>query len=101
VIATVTIELPASLCSLARVHREVRVCLSGPVTQRTILDALESSYPVLRGTIRDQDSKRRRPFIRFFACQQDLSHLSADDPLPDAVAEGRETFLVIGAIAGG
>ena len=99
--AMVRIELPASLCLLARVRREVLVSLEGAVTQRAVLDALEISYPMLQGTIRDLASKRRRPFIRFFACQRDLSHMSPDDPLPNAVAEGKEPFLVIGAIAGG
>jgi sulfur-carrier protein len=99
--ATVRVELPVSLCVLARVGREVQVSLEGAVTQRTVLDALETTHPVLRGTIRDQGTLKRRPFIRFFACQQDLSHMSADAPLPSAVAEGREQFLVIGAIAGG
>jgi molybdopterin synthase sulfur carrier subunit len=99
--ATVRVELPASLCVLARIGREVRVSLEGPVTQRTVLDALEATHPVLRGTIRDHGTLKRRPFIRFFACQQDLSHMPADAPLPGAVAEGREQFLVVGAIAGG
>jgi molybdopterin synthase sulfur carrier subunit len=98
---TIRIELPASLCLLAGTGCEVQVCLEGPVTQRAILDALEKSYPMLRGTIRDQCSKLRRPFIRFFACQQDLSHMPPDDPVPDAVARGAEPFLVVGAIAGG
>ena len=99
--ATIRVELPAGLCALARVGREVSVRVSGPVTQRTVLDALEASHPSLRGTIRDHAGLRRRPFIRFFACQQDLSHAPADEPLPTAVAEGHEPFLVIGAIAGG
>jgi molybdopterin synthase sulfur carrier subunit len=99
--ATVRVELPTSLCVLARIGREVQVSLEGPVTQRTVLDALEKTHPVLRGTIRDHGTLKRRPFIRFFACQQDLSHMPADAPLPSAVAEGREQFLVIGAIAGG
>jgi molybdopterin synthase sulfur carrier subunit len=99
--STVRVELPASLCVLARIGREVQVSLEGPVTQRTVLDALERTHPVLRGTIRDHGTLKRRPFIRFFACQQDLSHMPADAPLPSAVAEGREQFLVIGAIAGG
>jgi molybdopterin synthase sulfur carrier subunit len=99
--STVRVELPAGLCLLARTGREVRVSVEGPVTQRTILDALEMTYPVLQGTIRDRNSKLRRPFVRFFACQQDLSHMSPDDPLPAAVAQGIESFLVIGAIAGG
>ncbi|MBV9252132.1 MAG: MoaD/ThiS family protein [Acetobacteraceae bacterium] len=98
---TVRIELPASLCSLAGAPREVRVSLDGPVTQRTLLDALEASYPALQGTIRDHGSKRRRPFVRFFACGTDLSHRSLDEVLPLAVVEGREVFMVVGAIAGG
>jgi molybdopterin synthase sulfur carrier subunit len=99
--ATVRVELPSGLCRLAGTGREVAVCLDGPVTQRAVIDALETDYPALRGTMRDHASQRRRPFIRFFACQQDLSHMSADDPLPGPVAEGREPFLVVGAIAGG
>jgi hypothetical protein len=98
---TVRVELPAGLCRLAGIGREVVVSLDGPVTQRSILDALEAGYPTLRGTIRDHGSQRRRPFIRFFACQQDLSHRPPDEPVPDAVAQGREAFLVVGAIAGG
>ncbi len=86
---------------LAGLHREILVSLQGPVTQRTVLDALERDYPVLRGTIRDHHSKLRRPFIRFFACQRDFSHTSPDEPLPKAVVLGEEPFLVIGAIAGG
>jgi sulfur-carrier protein len=99
--ATVRVELPAGLRLLAGVRREVSVTLAGAVTQRAVIDALEAAYPVLLGTIRDRDSKRRRPFIRFFACQQDLSHMPADAPLPPAVAAGTEPFLVVGAIAGG
>jgi hypothetical protein len=99
--STVRVELPASLCVLARVGRQVEVSLEGPVTQRTILDALETRHPMLRGTIRDHGTLKRRPFIRFFACREDLSHMSADAPLPTAVAEGREQFLIIGAVAGG
>jgi len=99
--AMVRVELPASLCVLAGAPREVLLPLVRPVTQRTVIDALESAYPTLRGTIRDQSTQRRRPFIRFFACQEDLSHTSADDPLPQVVADGREPFLVIGAVAGG
>lgn len=99
--STVRVELPAGLCLLAGIPREVRVSLEGPVTQRSVIDALEADHPALLGTIRDRASKRRRPFIRFFACQQDLSHTPPDDPLPDAVARGAETFLVVGAIAGG
>jgi hypothetical protein len=83
------------------VRREVAVRLEGAVTQRAVIDALEADYPALRGTIRDHGGGRRRPFIRFFACQQDLSHMAADDPLPGPVAEGQEPFLVVGAIAGG
>jgi sulfur-carrier protein len=99
--AMIRIELPAGLCQLAGVGREVRVCVEGRVTQRAILDALEANYPALQGTLRDQNSKKRRPFIRFFACQQDLSHLSPDERVPEAVAQGMESFLVVGAIAGG
>ena len=99
--ATVRVQLPASLSSLAGVHREVRLPVEGAPTQRAILDALEARYPVLQGTIRDTASKQRRPFIRFFACQQDLSHEPADAPLPKPVAEGKELFLIVGAIAGG
>jgi molybdopterin synthase sulfur carrier subunit len=98
---TVRVALPSSLCVLAGVRGEVAVCLDGAVTQRTIIDAIEARYPMLRGTIRDQRSKRRRPFIRFFACQEDLSHNAPDDPVPEQVAEGREAFLIVGAIAGG
>ena len=86
---------------LARVHGEVELDIRGPVTRAAVLDALEASYPMLRGTIRDHVTERRRPFLRFFACQRDLTHEPADAPLPDAVATGVEPFLVIGAIAGG
>jgi hypothetical protein len=99
--AIVRVELPAHLCLLAGTRREVHVSLTGPTTQRSVLDALEAAYPALQGTIRDHASKLRRPFIRFFACEQDLSHLSPDDELPHAVAEGAEPFLIVGAIAGG
>jgi molybdopterin synthase sulfur carrier subunit len=99
--ATVRVELPASLRVLALLPCEVRLMVQRPVTQRTVLDALEDAYPMLRGTIRDQTTKRRRPFIRFFACEEDLSHQSPDEPLPEAVSSGREPLLVIGAIAGG
>jgi sulfur-carrier protein len=99
--AEIRIELPAGLCLLAGTGREVRVPVEGPVTQRAILDALEATFPKLQGTIRDRNSGRRRPFIRFFACQQDFSHAAPDDPLPDAIARGTESFLVVGAIAGG
>ena len=98
---TIRVELPSHLCRLAHVGREVNLILSGPVTQRLLLDALETRYPMLQGTLRDHMTGLRRPFIRFFACGHDLSHLSPDDTLPQAVASGEETFLVIGAIAGG
>jgi molybdopterin synthase sulfur carrier subunit len=98
---TIRVELPAHLQMLARVNGEVAVEVEGSATQRTILDALEARHPVLRGTIRDHASQRRRPYVRFFACAQDVSHDSPDAPLPDAVATGAEPFLIIGAIAGG
>jgi sulfur-carrier protein len=97
----IRVVLPAHLRTLAQVNGEVTLTVDGAVTQRSVLDALETSYPVLRGTIRDHVTLRRRPFIRFFACEQDLSHERADAPLPDAVASGAEPFLVIGAMAGG
>ncbi len=97
----VQVELPQHLRTLARVGPEVSIEVDGQVTQRSLLDALETRYPVLRGTIRDQVTQERRPFLRFFACQEDLSHDSPDNPLPQAVAAGREPFLIIGAIAGG
>jgi hypothetical protein len=93
--------LPPHLRTLARVDSEVGLQVEGPVTQRSVLDALEARYPVLRGSIRDHGTGRRRPFLRFFACEQDLSHESPDAPLPDAVATGTEPFLIVGAIAGG
>ena len=93
--------LPAHLRTLARVNGEVKVDVTGPVTVATVLDALETTYPMLRGTIRDQVSRQRRPFLRFFACEEDLSHDPADRPLPDAVANGAEPLLVVGAMAGG
>ncbi len=99
--ATIRVELPHSLCVLAKIGREVVVTVDGEATQRTLLDALEMKLPVLRGTIREHVSKRRRPFVRFFACEQDISHESPDALLPDAVAEAREVFMVVGAIAGG
>jgi sulfur-carrier protein len=86
---------------MARVDREVEIELDGPVTQRAVLDALEDRYPMLRGTIRDHVTQERRPFVRFFACEQDLSHETPDTPLPAAVVEGKEPYLVVGAIAGG
>src|SRR5512143_2907349 len=97
----IRVVLPAHLRKLARTDREVRLSVEGPVTQRTVLDALEARYPMLCGTIRDHVSQRRRPFVRFFACQEDLSHEPPDAPLPDAVASGDEPFLIIGAMAGG
>jgi len=97
----VRVELPAHLRTLARVTGEVTVEVVGQATQQSILDALEASYPVLRGTIRDHMTHRRRPFLRFFACEQDLTHEPPTAPVPEAVATGREPFLVIGAIAGG
>jgi len=97
----IRLVLPPHLRMLARVHGEVELDIRGPVTRAAVLDALEASYPMLRGTIRDHVTERRRPFLRFFACQRDLTHEPADAPLPDAVATGVEPFLVIGAIAGG
>lgn len=97
----IRVVLPHHLRTLAQVSAEVRLEVRGPVTQRSVLDALEDQYPVLRGTIRDHATQKRRAFLRFFACQQDLSHEPPDAPLPDAVAEGAEPFLVIGAMAGG
>jgi hypothetical protein len=97
----IRVVLPFHLRTLAKVDGEVSLHVEGPVTQRSVLDALEARYPMLRGTIRDHATGRRRPFLRFFACQQDLSHDPPDTPLPDAVAIGAEPFLVVGAIAGG
>ena len=97
----IRVILPAHLRTLARVDREVELQLEGPITQRSVLDALEATYPVLRGTMRDHVTQRRRPLVRFFACQEDLSHESPDAPLPEAVAIGAEPFLVVGAMAGG
>ncbi len=97
----IRVVLPAHLRTLARIDGEVMLDLEGPVTQRSILDALETRYPMLRGTIRDHVTQQRRPFLRFFACEQDLSHESPDTPLPDAVATGAEPFLIVGAMAGG
>ena len=98
---TIRIELPAHLRTLARVGGEVPVEVEGAITRRSVLDALEAAYPVLRGTIRDHGTLKRRAFLRFFACEQDLSHEPPDAPLPDSVARGAEPFLVIGALAGG
>ncbi len=97
----IRVVLPAHLRALARVDGEVTLDVEGPVTQRSVLDALEVRYPMLRGTIRDHVTQRRRPFVRFFACEEDLSHESQDVPLPDAVATGAEPFLIVGAMAGG
>ncbi len=97
----IRVELPGHLRTLARVDGAVLLSLDGDVTQRALLDALEARYPVLRGTIRDRVSGRRRPFVRFFACKTDLSHELPDAPLPPAVASGAEPFLVVGAMAGG
>jgi molybdopterin synthase sulfur carrier subunit len=97
----IRVVLPAHLRTLARVGEQVEVRVDGPVTQRSVLDALETSYPVLRGAIRDHATLRRRPFVRFFACEQDLSHEPLDAPLPEAVASGAEPYLVVGAMAGG
>jgi hypothetical protein len=97
----IRVVLPAHLRTLARVEGEVTLDVEGPVTQRSVLDALEARYPMLRGTIRDQVTQRRRPFVRFFACEQDLSHEAADTPLPDAVATGAEPLFIVGAMAGG
>ena len=97
----IRVLLPAHLKTLAQVHGEVQLEVRGPVTQRSVLDALESSYPVLRGTIRDHTTQKRRSFVRFFACEEDLSHEPPDAPLPDRVINGQEPFVVIGAMAGG
>ncbi|HSB14298.1 MAG TPA: MoaD/ThiS family protein [Bryobacteraceae bacterium] len=97
----IRVALPAHLRNMAGVDGEVQLAVKGPLTQLSVLDALEAAFPVLRGTIRDQVTKQRRPFLRFFACGEDLSHEPPDAPLPDAVASGAEPFLIIGAIAGG
>jgi sulfur-carrier protein len=97
----IRLVLPAHLRTLARVDGEVTLHVEGQVTQRSVLDALEARYPMLRGTIRDQVSHQRRAFVRFFACEEDLSHEPLDAPLPDAVAMGAEPFLIVGAMAGG
>ena len=98
---TIRVELPQHLRTLAHVGREVEIQVEGPVTQRAVLDALEAAFPMLQGAIRDHVTKQRRAFLRFFACQEDLTHESPDAPLPDAVISGKESFLIIGAIAGG
>jgi molybdopterin synthase sulfur carrier subunit len=97
----IRVLLPQHLRGLAHITGEVQVEIAGPVTQRSVVDALEASYPMLRGTIRDHVTQQRRPFLRFFACEEDLSHESIDTPLPDAVVSGKEPLLIIGAIAGG
>jgi hypothetical protein len=97
----IRVVLPSHLRTLARVAGEVKLDVEGPATQRSVLDALEAGYPMLRGTIRDQVTQRRRPFVRVFACEQDLSHEPPDALLPDAVAMGAEPLLVVGAMAGG
>jgi len=97
----IRVVLPAHLRTLARVDGEVELEVEGPVTQRSVLDALEARYPMLRGTIREHVTQQRRPFVRFFACERDLSHEPPDAPLPDVVATGAEPFLVVGAMAGG
>ena len=97
----IRVVLPTHLRTLARIDGEVELRVEGPATQRSVLDALEVSYPMLRGTIRDHVTQQRRAFVRFFACQQDLSHELPDTPLPEAVAMGAEPFLVVGAMAGG
>ena len=97
----VRVIIPPHLRTLARVDGDVQLEVSGPVTQRSVLDALEERYPMLRGAIREHDTLKRRAFLRYFACEEDLSHESPDAPLPEAVASGKEPFIVIGAIAGG
>jgi len=97
----IRVVLPAHLRTLARVHGEVTLAVAGPVTQRSVLDALETRYPMLRGTIRDQATQQRRAFLRFFACEQDLSNEPPDAPLPERVVTGAEPYVVVGAMAGG
>ncbi len=97
----IRVVLPAHLRTLANVHGEVKVHVQGRATLGAVLDALEADHPMLRGTIRDHVTQERRPFLRFFACEQDLSHEAPDTPLPDAIAAGAEPFLVVGAMAGG
>ena len=97
----IRVVLPVHLKTLAKVSGEVRLEVAGPVTQRSILDALEFQYPMLQGTIRDHTTKKRRAFIRFFACQEDLSNASPDAPVPEAVVRGAEPYLIVGAMAGG
>jgi len=97
----IRVELPAHLRILAHIAGEVQLAVEGKATQRSVLDALEARYPMLRGTLRDHVTQQRRPFVRFFACAEDLSHESPDAPLPEAVASGAEPLLIVGAIAGG
>jgi molybdopterin converting factor small subunit len=97
----IRVELPAHLRTLARVNAEVTLDVEGQATLRSVLDELENRYPMLRGTIRDHVTQQRRPYLRFFACEEDLSHEAPDTPLPDAVATGVEPFMVVGAMAGG
>ncbi len=101
ILHAIRVVLPFHLRSLAQLGSEAEIEIEGAVTQRSVLDALEARYPMLRGTIRDQVTLQRRPFLRFFACEEDLSHESPDAPLPEAVASGKEPLLIIGAIAGG
>lgn len=97
----IRVKIPTHLRRLAQTSGEIMLAVEGPITQRSVLDSLEAQYPALRGTIRDHATHRRRPFIRFFACEQDFSHEPPDAPLPDAVATGAEPFLIVGAMAGG
>lgn len=97
----IRVVLPASLRTMAKVDREVSVSVEGPVTQRRVLDAIEAKYPMLKGTIRDHTTQQRRAYLRFFACEKDISHDSPDDPLPEAVVTGAQPFMVVGAISGG
>ena len=97
----IRVVIPAHLRTLAKVDGELQLEVKGPITQRSVLDALEASYPMLVGTIRDHDTQKRRAFLRFFACEEDLSHESPDAPLPEAVVSGKEPLLIVGAIAGG
>jgi sulfur-carrier protein len=97
----IRVRLPQHLRTLAGVGAEIEVDVAEPVTQRAVIDAIEATYPMLGGTIRDRSTDRRRPFVRFFACEEDLSNEDPDEPLPDAVVEGREPYLIIGAMAGG
>lgn len=97
----IRVQLPHHLKTLAKIEGEVVLEVAAPITQRTVLDSLEARYPMLRGTVRDHETRRRRPLVRFFACRRDLSHDSPDAPLPEAVAAGTEPFMIVGAIAGG